>query len=334
MKVYQINSDRGIDALEQIERDEPDPGPHEVLVRVHASSINYRDLSTIENPASRGFLYPRVPNSDGAGDVVAIGSAVSRVKVGDRVCGTFFQGWIDGEVTSDAMQHALGGSVDGMLCEHKVLNEDGLVLTPAHLSDIEASTLPCAALTAWNSLVEKGGVTAGSTVLVLGTGGVSMIALQFCRMLGARVIVTSSSDEKLARVREMGAWETINYRSDPHWDRMVLDMTDGRGVDHTVEVGGAGTLAQSINATRLAGSIGLIGVLTGGEIDPMPILRKSLRLQGIYVGNRRMFENMNRAIALHQWEPVIDTTYEFDNARQAYHDMRAAKHFGKLVITL
>jgi len=221
-----------------------------------------------------------------------------------------------------------------MLSEHKVLHEDGLVHTPMHLSDIEASTLPCAALTAWNSLVEQGAVTAGSTVLLLGTGGVSVIALQFCKMLGARAIVTSSSDEKLARARELGAWETINYQSYPKWDRMVLDMTEGRGVDHTVEVGGAETLPKSINATRLAGSIGLIGVLTGGEIDPMPLVRKSIRLQGIYVGNRRMFEDMNRAVTLHQWQPVIDTTYEFDSAHQAYHDMRAAGHFGKLVITL
>ena len=334
MKAYQIVSDRGIDALAQVEMDKPIPGPFEVLVRVRASSINYRDLSTVEHPASRGFVFPRIPNSDGAGEVIAIGDRVTRFRVGDRVCGIFFQGWIDGDISARDMQYALGGSLDGMLSEHKVLHEDGLVHTPEHLSDIEASTLPCAALTAWNSLVEKGRVTAGSTVLLLGTGGVSMIALQFCNILGARAIVTSSSDEKLARARRMGAWETINYRSDPKWDRMVLDMTDGRGVDHTVEVGGAGTLAKSINATRLAGSIGLIGVLTGGEIDPMPLLRKSIRLQGIYVGNRRMFEDMNRAIALHEWQPVIDKTYDFEDARQAYHDMRAAGHFGKLVITL
>jgi NADPH:quinone reductase-like Zn-dependent oxidoreductase len=334
MKAYQIISDGGIDALEQVELDEPSPGPHEVLVHVRASSINYRDLSTVEDPAPRGFLYPRIPNSDGAGDVVATGSEVTRFKIGDRVCGIFFQSWIDGDITHRDMQNALGGSLDGMLSQYKVLHEDGLVRTPDHLSDSEASTLPCAALTAWNSMVEKGRVTAGSTVLLLGTGGVSVIALQFCNMLGARAIVTSSSDEKLARVREMGAWETINYKTDPNWDRMVLDMTDGRGVDHTVEVGGAGTLSKSINATRLAGSIGLIGVLTGGQIDPMSILRKSIRLQGIYVGNRRMFEDMNRAVALHQWKPVIDTTYDFDNAGQAYHDMRAAGHFGKLVITL
>ncbi len=334
MKVYQIISDGGVDALEQAECEEPSPGPHEVLVRIHASSINYRDLSTVEDPAPRGFLYPRIPNSDGAGEVVEIGSEVTRFKVGERVCGIFFQTWVDGDITVTDMNSALGGSVDGMLSQYKVLHEGGLVNTPDHLSDIEASTLPCAALTAWNSMVEKGGVKAGSTVLLLGTGGVSVIALQFCRMLGARAIVTSSSDEKLARVREMGAWETINYQSDPNWDRMVFDMTDGRGVDHTVEVGGAGTLTRSINATRLAGSIGLIGVLTGGQIDPMPILRKSIRLQGIYVGNRRMFEDMNRALSLHQWKPVIDKTYDFDDVRQAYHDMRAAGHFGKLVIRL
>ena len=334
MKVYQIISDGGVDALEQAECEEPSPGPHEVLVRIHASSINYRDLSTVEDPAPRGFLYPRIPNSDGAGEVVEIGSEVTRFKVGERVCGIFFQTWVDGDITVTDMNSALGGSVDGMLSQYKVLHEGGLVNTPDHLSDIEASTLPCAALTAWNSMVEKGGVKAGSTVLLLGTGGVSVIALQFCRMLGARAIVTSSSDEKLARVREMGAWETINYQSDPNWDRMVFDMTDGRGVDHTVAVGGAGTLTRSINATRLAGSIRLIGVLTGGQIDPMPILRKSIRLQGIYVGNRRMFEDMNRALSLHQWKPVIDKTYDFDDVRQAYHDMRAAGHFGKLVIRL
>jgi NADPH:quinone reductase-like Zn-dependent oxidoreductase len=334
MKAYQIISDGGVDALTLNDQDVPKPGPGEVLVRVLASSINYRDLTTIEDPAPRKIPYPRIPNSDGAGEVVDTGPGVTRLKAGDRVCGTFFQRWIDGDITIRDIQNALGGTLDGMLAQYRVLDEDGLVATPAHLSDIEASTLPCAALTAWNSLVEKGGVTAGSTVLLLGTGGVSMIALQFCRMLGARAIVTSSSDEKLARVSTLGAWQTINYRSNPDWDQAVLEMTDGRGVDHTVEVGGAGTLDKSIVATRLAGSIGLIGVLTAGQINPTAILRKSIRLQGIYVGNRRMFEDMNRAVALHEWRPVIDKTYGFEDARQAYHDMRAAGHFGKLVITL
>jgi len=334
MKAYQIISDGGVDALALNEREPPKPGPREVLVKVSASSINYRDLTTIENPVPRGIPYPRIPNSDGAGEVVETGPQVTRFKSGDRVCGIFFQDWIDGDITARDMQSALGGTLDGMLAEYRVLHEDGLVATPDHLADTEAATLPCAALTAWNSLVEKGRVTAGSTVLLLGTGGVSVIALQFCRMLGARAIVTSSSDEKLAQVREMGAWQTINYRSVPDWEQAVLEMTDGRGVDHTVEVGGAGTLEKSIAATRLAGSVGLIGVLTGGQIDPMSILRKSIRLQGIYVGNRRMFEDMNRAVAAHEWRPVIDKVYAFEDARQAYHDMRSAGHFGKLVITV
>ncbi len=334
MKAYEIVSDAGIDALALNERDRPKPGPREVLIRVRASSINYRDLTTIENPTPRKLPYPRIPNSDGAGEIVETGAEVTRFETGARVCGTFFQRWIDGDITARDMQNALGGTLDGMLSEYRVLHEDGVVATPDYLSDIEASTLPCAALTAWNSLVEKGQVSATSTVLLLGTGGVSMVALKICRMLGARAIVTSSSDEKLARVRELGAWQTINYRTTPDWEQRVIEMTDGEGVDHTVEVGGAGTLAKSIAATRVAGSIGLIGVLTSAQIDPLPILGKSIRLQGIYVGSRRMFEDMNRAFTAHECRPVIDKIYDFGDARQAYHDMRAAGHFGKLVITV
>ncbi len=219
-----------------------------------------------------------------------------------------------------------------MLAELRVLREDGLVATPAHLSDEEASTLPCAALTAWHSLVGIGRVGPGDTVLLLGTGGVSIFALQFCRMLGARAIVTSSSDAKLARARELGAWETANYRATPDWERVVLERTGGRGVDHAVEVGGAGTLEKSVAATRVGGSIGLIGVLAGGTVNPTAIMRKSIRLQGVYVGSRRMFEDMNRAIAHHGTRPVIDRTFDFDDARAAYRAMRAAGHFGKLVV--
>ncbi|MFT5416410.1 MAG: NADPH:quinone reductase-like Zn-dependent oxidoreductase [Gammaproteobacteria bacterium] len=334
MKAYQITSDGGVDALSLTELDVPKPGPREVLVRVRASSINYRDLSTIENPVPRGVPFPRIPNSDGAGEVVEVGSEVTRFKSGERVCGSFFQDWIDGELTELDTQKMLGGTAEGMLAEYRVLPERGLVHTPAYLSDVEAATLPCAALTAWNSMVETGGVTAGSTVLLLGTGGVSVIAQQLCNLLGARTVVTSSSDEKLDRIRKLGAWETINYRSTPDWDRMVLDVTEGRGVDHTVEVGGAGTLQKSMNATRFSGSLGIIGILTGGEIDPLAILRRSLKLRGIYVGSRRMFENMNAALEAHQLRPVVDGTYAFEDARQAYHDMRAANHFGKLVITV
>ncbi|HEY5701031.1 MAG TPA: NAD(P)-dependent alcohol dehydrogenase [Gammaproteobacteria bacterium] len=332
MKVYEINSNGGIDALALSERDEPIPGPGQVLVRIHASSVNYRDLSTIEDPESRGITYPRVPNSDGAGEVLQTGPHVTRFKPGDRVAATFFQRWVDGAITPAAMASALGGSVDGVLAEKVVLNEHGLVKIPAHLSFAEAATLPCAALTAWNSVIEQGNVKSGDTVLLIGTGGVSIMALSFAALLGARVIIISSSDEKLDKAESFGAWQTINYRRTPDWERSVLEMTDGRGVDHTVETGGAGTLEKSIAATRVAGSIGLIGVLTGGRIDPVMVMRKSIRIQGIYVGNRRMFDDMNRAISHHGWKPVIDQTFDFAHAKDAYHAMRAAAHFGKLVI--
>ena len=334
MRAYEIQGDGGIAALALSERDDPVPGPGEVLVRIAASSINYRDLTTIEDPAPRGIAYPRIPNSDGAGEVVEVGAGVSRFAPGDRVCGTFFQSWIDGPVTPRDMGAALGGTAEGMLAELRALPEQGLVATPSGLTDREASTLPCAALTAWNSLVEVGGVGPGDTVLLLGTGGVSVMALQFCRMLGARAIITSSSSAKLDRCTALGAWATINYRENPEWEQEVLRLTDGRGVDHTVEVGGAGTLEKSITATRVAGSIGLIGVLTGGTINPTLVMRKSLRLQGVYVGSRRMFEDMNRAIEHHGMRPVIDRCFDFDDARAAYHCMRAAGHFGKLVITV
>ncbi len=334
MRAYEINSDGGIEALALMERPDPRPGPCEVLVRVRASSVNYRDLSTVEDPVSRNLAYPRIPNSDGAGEVVEVGEAVTRFKPGDRVAATFFQRWIDGEITQDAMASALGGALDGMLAEYVVLHQDGLASVPEHLSDLEAATLPCAALTAWNSLVERGNVKSGDTVLLLGTGGVSIFALQFATLLGARAIITSSSDEKLSHAKSLGAWETINYRQTPDWDQAVLDLTAGRGVDHSVEVGGAGTLAKSVAATRVAGSIGLIGVLTHGELNPTLIMRKSIRLQGIYVGSRRMFEDMNRAIAQHRLRPVIYRTYPFEEGREAYRAMRQAQHFGKLVIEI
>ncbi len=334
MRVYEIVSDGGIDALALAERSEPRPGPGEVLVSVRAASLNYRDLSTIEDPVSRNLAYPRIPNSDGAGEVVAVGEGVRRFKPGDRVAATFFQRWVDGRITEEAMASALGGALDGMLAEQVVLREDGLVAVPAHLSYSEAATLPCAALTAWNSLVEQGNVRAGNTVLLLGTGGVSIFALQFALLLGARAIVTSSSEDKLERARALGAWQTINYRDNPDWEQQVLELTAGRGVDHTVEVGGPGTLQKSIAATRVAGSIGLIGVLTQGEINPTLIMRKSIRLQGIYVGSRRMFEDMNRAVSQHRLKPVIHRTFAFDQAHEAFHAMRKAEHFGKLVIEI
>ena len=334
MRAYEIVAPDGIDALKLVDRPSPEPGHGELLVRVHASSINYRDLMIVSDPEARGIPYPRIPNSDGAGEVIAVGPGVARFKPGDRVCGCFFQRWVDGDVTPEAMASALGGAIDGVLAEEVVLREDGVVLIPDHLSYAQAATLPCAALTAWHALVSKGRLKAGDTVLLLGTGGVSIFALQFAVMHGARAIITSSSNDKLARARAMGAWQTINYRETPEWDARVRDLTDGKGVDHVVEVGGAGTLEKSIESTRVAGRVALIGVLTGGAVNPVAIMRNSITVQGIYVGSQRMFEAMNRAIATAELEPVIDTTVPFAEAPAAYHRMRAAGHFGKIVIAM
>lgn len=333
MKAYEIRS-AGIDALHLCDREIKKPGPGEVLVRVRASSINYRDYLNVLDPVGRGVPLPRTPNSDGAGEVIEVGDGVTRFKPGDRVIGTFFQRWIGGQISGDAMASAMGGAVDGVLAENVVLNENGLIAMPAHLTFEEASTLPCAALTAWHSLVEMGGLKAGETVLLLGTGGVSILALQFAVMSGAKVIITSSSDEKLVRAKAMGAWQTINYKANPDWEKTVLDMTGGLGVDHVVEVGGSGTVERSVEAVRVGGTIGMIGVLTQGTLNATAVMRKSIRLQGIYVGSRCMFENMNKAIAAHEMRPVVDRTFPLEDASAAFHCMDQAGHFGKIVITV
>ena len=333
MRAYEIVSDGGVDALALNTRPTPEPGAGEILLRMHASAINYRDLSTIEEPTARGIAYPRIPNSDGAGEVIAVGAGVSRFAPGDRVAGCFFQDWNDGQISATAMASALGGGIDGVLAEEVVLNEQGAVHLPAHMSFAEGATLPCAGLTAWNCLIEQGRLTAGKTALFLGTGGVSIFGLQIAKMIGARAIITSSSDAKLARAAELGADELINYRETPDWQAKVLELTDGVGVDVTIETGGGGTLEKTIEATRVGGTISLIGVLTGGSINPSSVMRKSIRLQGVYVGNRRMFEEMNAAFTLNQIRPVIDQVFDFEEARAAYHVMRAASHFGKLVVS-
>jgi NADPH:quinone reductase-like Zn-dependent oxidoreductase len=334
MRAYEITSANGVDALALNERASVHPGAGEILVRMRASAINYRDLSTIEDPLARAIALPRVPNSDGAGDVIAVGSGVTRFKPGDRVAGCFFQDWSDGGISAAAMASALGGPIDGVLAENVLLREGGAVLLPDHLSFEEGSTLPCAGLTAWNCLVEQGGLKAGDTALFLGTGGVSIFGLQMAKMMGARTIVTSSSDAKLERAAGLGADELINYREIPDWQIRVLELTDGAGVDVTIETGGGGTLEKTLEATRIGGTVSLIGVLTGGSINPATVMRKSIRLQGVYVGNRRMFEDMNAALKFNQMHPVIDQVFAFEDARAAYHAMRAAGHFGKLVVTI
>ena len=334
MRAWEIVSNDGIDALSLAGRPEPEPGPGQIAVRMRASAINYRDLLTVEAPAARNFPFPRVPNSCGAGEVIAAGPGCSRFATGDRVASCFFQRWNDGGITPGAMASALGGALDGVLAEEVVLEEDGAVAAPAHMDWRQAATLPCAALTAWNALVEKGRVKAGETVLLLGTGGVSIFALQFAVMHGARAIVVSSSDAKRRRAEVLGAWRTLNYRDTPEWHGAILGMTAGEGVDHVIEVGGAGTLERSLAAARVGGHVALIGVLTGGAANPTAIMRKSLTVHGIYVGSRTMFEAMNRAMEAARLEPVIDRTYAFADARTAFHDMRAAGHFGKLVIDI
>jgi NADPH:quinone reductase-like Zn-dependent oxidoreductase len=333
MKLYEIRETNGIDSLTIVEREVPKPGPEQVLIRVHAVSLNYRDLAIALGRYPPGVKLPLIPMSDGAGEIVEAGAGVTRFQRGDRVAGIFMQNWMGGEVSPSYARSALGGSVEGMLAEYVVLHQDGSVHIPPHLSYEEAATLPCAGVTAWNALASWG-MKPGISVLAMGTGGVSMFALQFAKLAGARVIVTSGSDDKLRRAAQLGAADLINYRTTPDWDQKVVEITGGMGVDHVIEVGGPGTLARSMNAVRLGGRISLIGVLTGPQqtVNPMPILGKQIQVQGIFVGSREMFEAMNRAITVHQLRPAIDRVFAFEEAREALRRLESAAHFGKIVV--
>jgi len=335
MRAWQISQEFGIDNLKLTDQPDPEPGYGQIAIRVQATSLNYRDLMTVKYGGMRGLKQPLIPLSDGAGEVVAIGQDVTRLKPGDRVAGIFFQNWLAGGSDASHAASALGGALDGMLAEQVVLHENGVVAIPDYMTYEDAASLPCAAVTAWQSMVTLGNMKTGQTILILGTGGVSIFALQFAKAAGVRAIITSSSDEKLERAKDLGASEVINYRTTPQWGKKVLELTDGIGVDQVVEVGGAGTLAQSMEATRVGGMIGLIGILAGtdGEVNPVPVLMKSLRLQGVYVGSREMFEDMNAAMTVNQIKPVIDKVYPFEEARQALTLMEGASHFGKIVIT-
>ncbi len=334
MKAYEIHSDRqGIDAFTLVERPEPTLQAGQVLVKMHAASLNYRDIQIVNGTNG---VQPSIPLSDGAGEVVAVADNVTRWKIGDHVAVIFRQAFISGELTAEKAKSGLGGEIDGVLAEFVAFDQQGLVTIPDHLSYEEAATLPCAAVTAWNALVIQGQVKAGDTVLLLGTGGVSVFALQFAKQMGAKVIITSSSDKKLQQAQSLGADIGINYKTMPNWDEKVTALTDGRGVDIVLELGGSATLSKSINAVRYDGKVEIIGVISGvnSEINIPSILQKRVRVQGTNVGSRDSFEEMNRAIGQQKLHPVIDQVFPFEKAKEAMAYLESGTHFGKVVIKI
>jgi NADPH:quinone reductase-like Zn-dependent oxidoreductase len=336
MKAYQLQR-FGVDGLSAVELEKPEPLPGEVVVRIRAASLNYRDVMVVNGSYNPRMKLPTIPLSDAAGEIEAIGSEVTKWKVGDRVMPIFAQRWHDGGPTEDKRRTALGAGPkwDGVLREYAAFSQHSLMAVPDHLSFEEGATLPCSAVTAWNALVVSGRLKAGDTVLTLGTGGVSVFAAQIAKMFGARVISTSSSEAKIERLRSLGVDDTINYRSRPDWDDAVLELTGKRGVDHVVEVGGAGTLPRSLNAVRVGGHIALIGALSNeGGFNPVNAFMRSVRMQGIFVGSRAMFEDLNRAVATERLMPVIDRTFAFDEIRAALAYVESGAHFGKIVIKL
>jgi NADPH:quinone reductase-like Zn-dependent oxidoreductase len=332
MKAYTLVAGKGIQALTLAEMPSAELGANDIRVRVRAVSLNYRDLMVARGTypaASR----PLIPASDGAGEVVEVGGAVTRFKVGDRVVNTFFPHWVDGRPTPQKTAQAFGGSVAGVLAQEIVVGEHSLVRIPQSLDFSEAATLTCAGVTAWNSLFVAGELKAGDSVLLLGTGGVSIWGLQLAKAAGIRAIITSSSDEKLARAKSLGAHATINYRSTPEWQQEVLQLTDG-GVNLVIEVGGTGTLQRSVAATAMGGTVAIVGGVSGfgGDFEPFALIGGARRLSGIYVGSRQMLEDLNRLIEVANIHPVVDRTFPFEAAREAYEFLDAGKHFGKVVI--
>ncbi len=335
MRAYQVQTANGVEDIKLIDQETPTIAADEVLVKMKACSLNFRDLLIPLGGYVRNDVRPIIPISDGAGEVVAIGDAVNNIQVGARVAGNFFQEWIDGSMNDAGLHSALGGSINGVLADYFVLKANAAVAIPEHLSFEEASTLPCAAVTAWHALVAQGNLQAGETILLLGTGGVSIFALQFAKAMGANVIITSSSDEKLERAKSMGADYTINYVNHPDWEQEVLNLTDGKGVDNVLEVGGVGTFEKSIASTKVNGTVSMIGLLTGAEgaAFNLSVVFNLLRVQGIYVGSVEMFTAMNKLISEQNIKPVIDKTFTFNDSLAAYQYLASAKHFGKVVIT-
>lgn len=329
MRAIEIQS-FGLDGLRLAVRPDPKPlEPWEVLVQIKAVSLNYRDLMMAKGEYNPRQPLPLIPCSDGAGEVISIGSAVTAFKVGDKVAGLLPQTWGAGESLKEHFKHTLGGPLDGMLCEYRVFPEFGLIKIPDYLSYEEAATLPCAALTAWRALFVEAQLKAGETILVQGTGGVALFALQLAKIAGARVVLISSSDEKLERARQMGADQLINYKKTPEWSQ-------GLQVDLILELGGAGTLTESLKAIKHGGQINLIGRLTAGgvNLDPVSIFMRHIRLQGVFVGNKTDFQAMNQALEQHQIRPVIDRVFELEQAREAFVYLGSAQHMGKIVIKI
>jgi NADPH:quinone reductase-like Zn-dependent oxidoreductase len=336
VKAYEIQ-EFGIDKLKLVDRDIPEPRAGEVLLRFHAASLNYRDVMVASGDYNPRMKLPAVPVSDGAGEIAAVGKDVTKWAVGDRVMPIFAQRWFDGDSSEEKRRTSLGAGAqwDGVLREYGTFSEESIVRIPSHFSFEEAATLPCAALTAWNALFVSGKLKPGDAVLTLGTGGVSVFAVQFAKLAGARLISTSGSAEKIAKLQSLGVEETINYREMEDWDKAVLERTGHVGVDHVIEVGGAGTLPRSIASVRIGGHLALIGSLTGSAgFNPTTAFMKAIRLQGIFVGSRQMFLEMCKAIEVNKLKPVIDRVFEFNEAPEALKHMRSGSHFGKVVISI
>jgi len=338
MRVLELRDRFAISGLVLTERDKPHPGPREVLVKITAASLNYRDLLVVEGRYNPKIALPLIPVSDGAGIIEAVGHGVTTLKAGDRVLPIFCQGWMDGAPDMEKLATALGADIDGVLSEYRVFPQAGVLRTPDHLSDAEGATLPCAGMTAWNAVITHGGIEPGQVVVVQGTGGVALFALQFAKLMGAVAIVTSSSDQKLERAKALGADHLVNYKTQPDWSRSVKSLTGGRGADLVIEIGGAGTLEQSLRAIKVGGTIAMIGVLTGATASaislPLAVMRQ-VRMQGIAVGSRRDFAAMLRAYSTHGLRPVIDgARFSLESVPEAFQHMADGQHIGKIVINI
>ncbi len=335
MKAWVVDGGFGLSHLSMIERPMPVAKSGEVVVKVRAVSLNFRDLLMVKGLYNPRQPLPLVPVSDGVGEIIAIGDGVTSVKIGERVASTFFQDWQSGEPTKHKLRSTLGGPIDGMLAEYVVLSEHGVVPVPQHLTDTEAATLPCAALTAWNALAENGRAKSGDTVVLLGTGGVSMFALQFAQQMGMNIVVVSGSDEKLALAKNLGACHLINRVQTPHWSKIIKEITSDVGADHVVELGGASTFAESIASLRPGGLVSVIGIVGGDQVTCQltSILMNNIRIQGLMVGHREMFLAMNKAITVHRTKPVIDRVFAFNEAKQAFSYLEAGQHIGKICLS-